>query len=47
MLLTAQSACGIVRPVAYDESASLVFLAVIATAAGLLVLPPSRRYFLG
>jgi hypothetical protein len=46
-LLAAQAAFSVVKLVAYHESASLVFFALIATGAGLLALPASRRHFLG
>jgi hypothetical protein len=46
-LLAAQAGFSIVKLAVYHESASLVFLAVIAIGAGLLVLPASRRHFLG
>lgn len=45
LLLTAQSAFAAVKLLAYHESASFVFFAVIAACAGLLVLPVSRRHF--
>ena len=47
LLLTAESALTVVKLTVYDESAALVFLAFIAACAGLLVLPPSRRHFVG
>ena len=47
LLLTAQTAFATVKLVGYHESASLVFFAFVAAAAGLLVLPRSRQYLLG
>jgi len=45
VLLAVESAFSTVKLTVYHESASLVFFAVIATCAGLLVLPASRRHF--
>lgn len=47
LLLTAESAFSVVKLAVYHESASLVFFAFIAACAGLLVLPASRRHFVG
>nr|BFE59334.1 hypothetical protein GCM10020063_038600 [Dactylosporangium thailandense] len=44
-LLAAQTAFGLLKLIAFGESASLVFLAVTALCAGLLALPASRRHF--
>jgi hypothetical protein len=44
-LLAAQTAFGLLKLIAFGESASLVFLAVTAVCAGLLALPVSRRHF--
>lgn len=47
LLLTAQSGFAAVKLLAYHESMSFVFFGFIAACAGLLVLPASRRHFLG
>ncbi|WP_238008481.1 hypothetical protein KZZ52_32250 [Dactylosporangium sp. AC04546] len=44
-LLGAQTAFSLVKLIVFGESASLVFLAVVAAGAGLLALPASRRHF--
>ncbi|WP_433618665.1 hypothetical protein ACQP2P_21850 [Dactylosporangium sp. CA-139114] len=44
-LLAAQTAFSLLKLIAFDESASLVFLAVTVVCAGLLALPASRRHF--
>lgn len=46
-LLTAESAFSAVKLTVYHESAALVFFAFIAACAALLVLPSSRRHFVG
>ena len=43
-LLTAQAAFCFVKLTAYHESAAYVFFGFVIAAAGLLVLPASRRY---
>ncbi|MGI5246337.1 hypothetical protein [Dactylosporangium sp. CA-139066] len=45
VLLAAQTAFCLLKLIAFGESASLVFLAFVAVAAGLLALPASRRHF--
>ncbi|GGM48372.1 hypothetical protein ACFFX1_45175 [Dactylosporangium sucinum] len=44
-LLAAQTAFSLVKLTVFGESASLVFLAVVAVGAGLLALPASRQHF--
>jgi hypothetical protein len=44
-LLAAQTAFSLLKLIAFGESASLVFLAVIAVCAGLLAVPASRLHF--
>jgi hypothetical protein len=44
-LLAAQTAFGLLKLIAFGESAALVFLAITAVCAGLLALPVSRRHF--
>ncbi|MET7401806.1 hypothetical protein ABZS66_50830 [Dactylosporangium sp. NPDC005572] len=46
-LLAAQTAFSLVKLTVFDESASLVFLAIVAVCAGLVALPASRRHFAG
>ncbi|MEV4511760.1 hypothetical protein AB0K00_22650 [Dactylosporangium sp. NPDC049525] len=45
VLLGAQTAFGLLKLIAFGESAALVFLAVTAVCAGLVALPASRRHF--
>lgn len=44
-LLAAQTAFGLLKLIAFGESAALVFLAITAVCAGLLALPASRGHF--
>ncbi|MEV6923440.1 hypothetical protein AB0M46_02840 [Dactylosporangium sp. NPDC051485] len=45
VLLAAQTAFGLLKLIAFGETAALVFLAVTAACAGLLALPGARRHF--